>query len=169
MGGTNTGAQAAATVTDGRWHVADPAVEDNGPRRPTRDWLSWATSIMRSSPCCVGRGPRESAHLKAFNIASAKPLTLNELAGLIADEVGVTLPSFKVPVAPVWGAAWLCEMLCKPFGIQPPLFRRRVGFFTHNRAFDLSRAEKELGYESQWPHDDGIQTTIQWYRKAGWI
>ncbi len=113
--------------------------------------------------------PREVAHLRAFNIASAKPLTLNELVALIADEVGVSIPSFKVPVAPVWGAAWLCEMACRPFGIQPPLFRRRVGFFTHNRAFDLSRAERELGYESQWPHEDGIQETIQWYRAAGWI
>ena len=113
--------------------------------------------------------PRETVHLRAFNIASAKPLTLNELAGLIADEVGVSLPSLKVPVAPVWGAAWLCEMLCKPFGIQPPLFRRRVGFFTHNRAFDLTRAERELGYESQWPHEDGIREAIRWYREAGWL
>lgn len=113
--------------------------------------------------------PRESAHLKAFNIASAEPLTLNELAALIADQVGVSLPRFKVPVAPVWGAAWLCEMLCKPIGVQPPLFRRRVGFFTHNRAFDLSRAARELGYVSQWPNEDGIKATIRWYQKSGWI
>ena len=113
--------------------------------------------------------PRERVAGEPFNIASAEPLTLNELARIIAEEVGVTLPRMKVPVAPVWAAAWMCEMVCRPFNIKPPLFRRRVGFFTHNRAFDLSRARAGLGYESQWPHRDGIRETIRWYREAKWL
>ena len=34
----------------------------------------------------------------------------------------------------------------RPFGIEPPLYRRRVDFFTKSRAFDISRARAELGY-----------------------
>ena len=34
----------------------------------------------------------------------------------------------------------LCEAVCAPFGIEPPLYRRRVDFFTKSRAFDISRA-----------------------------
>ncbi len=113
--------------------------------------------------------PRDRVEGKAFNIASDQPLTLNELAAVIADEVGVRLPRLKIPVAPVWAAAWMCEKVCEPFGIKPPLFRRRVGFFTHNRAFDLTRAREGLGYESKWPNRDGIRETIRWYREAGWI
>ena len=117
--------------------------------------------------CAVA--PRERVHGEAFNIASAEPLTLNELAGLVAEEGGVSLPGWHVPVAPVWLAAWACELVCKPLGIEPPLFRRRVGFFTHDRAFDYSKARDQLGYESKWGHGDGIRATIDWYREAGWL
>ena len=117
--------------------------------------------------CAVA--PRQHVHGEAFNIASGAPLTLNELVRMIADEGGVTIPRLHVPVAPVWFAAWLCEQVCKPLGVKPPLFRRRVGFFTHDRAFDYSKAEDRLGYESQWDHADGIAATIEWYRDAGWL
>ncbi len=113
--------------------------------------------------------PREAVHGHAFNIASAEPLTLNELAESIADVLGVRLSRLRIPVAPVWAAAWACEMLCRPFGIQPPLFRRRVGFFTHNRAFDVSKAGDRLSYRSQWPNGDGIHETVKWYQEAGWL
>ena len=69
-----------------------------------------------------------------------------------------------VPVWPVWTAALACEILCKPFGMRPPLFRRRVGFFTHNRAFDLSKARKHLGYVSQWKLKEGVLETVKWYK-----
>ncbi|MFO7653097.1 MAG: NAD(P)-dependent oxidoreductase [Candidatus Krumholzibacteriia bacterium] len=117
--------------------------------------------------CAVA--PRRQVHGQAFNIASAEPLTLNELARLIAASGGVSLPRWSVPVAPVLAAAALCEFACRPLGVAPPLFRRRVGFFTHNRAFDYSKARELLGYESSWTNAEGIQTTIDWYRNAGWL
>ena len=46
--------------------------------------------------------PREKVHLEAFNIASDQPITLNELARLVADYGSVTVPRWHVPVAPVW-------------------------------------------------------------------
>lgn len=109
--------------------------------------------------------PRDKVHLKAFNIASDVPLTLNEMARLIAEYGEVKLPRIHIPVAPVWLAALVCEILYKPFKAKPPLFRRRVGFFTHDRAFDLSTAEEHLGYKSRWSNKDGIAATIDWYRK----
>ena len=108
--------------------------------------------------------PRDRIHGEAFNIASDVPLTLNALSLLIAECGEVKLARFHIPLAPVWFAAWVCEVLWKPFGAKPPLFRRRVGFFTHNRAFDLSKAEKHLGYVSQWNNRDGIVQAIAWYR-----
>lgn len=117
--------------------------------------------------CAVA--PRELVHGDVFNIASANPLTLNELVGLIAEEGVVPVPRWRFPVAPVWFTAWLCELACRPFGVKPPLFRRRVGFFTHDRAFDYTKARERLGYESQWSNREGIRTTIDWYREAGWL
>lgn len=111
--------------------------------------------------CAVA--PKDQVHCEAFNIASDVPLTLNELVSIIAKYEGVKIPRIHIPVAPVWLTALFCEAVCKPFRIKPPLFLRRVGFFTHNRAFDLSKAKKHLGYESRWSNKMGIAKTIEWY------
>jgi len=96
-------------------------------------------------------------------------VTLNKLAGLIAEASGKKLSSVKIPVAPVWFAGLLCEIVCRPFGIKPPLFRRRVGFFTHDRSFDLSKARGGLGYQPKVDEEHGIQTTLSWYKTQGLI
>ena len=108
--------------------------------------------------------PRDDVHCEAFNIASDQPCTLNELARSIAKSLGTGLSRMRVPVWPVWLAALACEIACKPLGLRPPLFRRRVGFFTHNRAFDLTKARQRLGYRSRWQLADGVAETVRWYR-----
>ncbi len=113
--------------------------------------------------------PREDVHLESFNIASGDYITLNELASSIADAGGTRVPRMKIPVGPVWLAGLLCELACRPFGIKPPIFRRRVGFFTHNRAFDLSKARARLGYASRVGHVDGIRRTLEWYKRQEMI
>lgn len=116
-----------------------------------------------------GVRPRSQVHLEAFNIASGKYITLNELAALIAQAAGVKLSKLKIPVAPVWLAGLACELLCRPLGVKPPIFRRRVGFFTHNRAFDLTKARERLNYHPQVEDKDGITQTVNWYRQHGLI
>jgi nucleoside-diphosphate-sugar epimerase len=111
--------------------------------------------------------PRDAVHCEAFNIASGQPCTLNELAESIAAALGRKVSKLRLPVWPVWIAALTCELACKPFGLAPPLFRRRVGFFTHNRAFDLTKARERLGYVSRWSMQDGIRETVCWYRSLG--
>jgi nucleoside-diphosphate-sugar epimerase len=113
--------------------------------------------------CAVA--PREQVHLEAFNIASDGPIDLNALVNMIADEGGVKRPKGHIPVAPVWFAGLIFEILWFPFKARPPLFRRRVGFFTHNRAFDLTKAQKHLGYVSKVDNKSGIAETIAWYRQ----
>ncbi len=115
--------------------------------------------------CAVA--PRDAVHCEAFNIASGEPLSLNEMAAMIAESTGVQLSGLHVPLGPVWLAGVICEGLCKPFGIKPPLSRRRIGFFTHDRAFDLGKAKQRLGYQSHWDHAEGIAATISWYTKHG--
>jgi len=106
---------------------------------------------------------RSRVHGEVFNIASDNPCTLNELTSAIASSLGRRVSRWRIPVMPVWMAAWLCELVCKPFGVAPPLFRRRVGFFTHNRAFDLTHARQRLGYRPRWQLEDGIAATTSWY------
>jgi nucleoside-diphosphate-sugar epimerase len=59
--------------------------------------------------------------------------------------------------------------VCVPLGIEPPIYRRRVDFFTKSRAFDISRARSEIGYAPQVGLREGIRRTLQWYKERGWL
>jgi nucleoside-diphosphate-sugar epimerase len=112
---------------------------------------------------------KEEALGQTYNIADEKYVTLNELVKEIAESLGVPAPKWHVPIWPVWVAGLLCEIICKPFGIEPPLFRRRVDFFKNNRVFDITKAKKELGYVPKIDLKTGIKQTAEWYKERGYL
>jgi nucleoside-diphosphate-sugar epimerase len=106
---------------------------------------------------------------RTYILAGSEVTTLNELTAVIADEARVPAPRLHLPVWPFWAAGVLCEAVCAPLNIEPPIYRRRVDFFTKSRAFDISRARAELNYAPAVGLRDGIRRTLQWYRQARWI
>jgi dihydroflavonol-4-reductase len=106
---------------------------------------------------------------RTYILAGGEVTTLNVLVGLIAAEAGVAPPTVRLPVWPFWAAGAICEAMCAPFGIEPPLYRRRVDFFTKSRAFDISRARRELGFAPAVGLREGIRRTLAWYRQEGWL
>jgi nucleoside-diphosphate-sugar epimerase len=65
------------------------------------------------------------------------------------------------------GAAVVCESLCKPLGIDPPLHRRRAEFFVKDRAFSNVKARRELGFAPEVSVKEGMARTARWYRDQG--
>lgn len=106
---------------------------------------------------------------RTYILAGSEVTTLNELVARIASIAGVDPPRLHLPVWPVWTAGALCEALCAPFGAEPPLYRRRVDFFTKSRAFRIDRARRELGFAPAVGLDEGIRRTLAWYRERGWL
>ena len=106
---------------------------------------------------------------RTYILAGGEVTTLNELLGLIAEGAGVPPPKIHLPVWPFWTAGALCEAICAPLRIEPPIYRRRVDFFTKSRAFDITRARRELGYAPVVGLREGIRRTLEWYRNAGWV
>jgi dihydroflavonol-4-reductase len=106
---------------------------------------------------------------RTYILAGGEVTTLNELVQRVANAAGVAPPRWHWPVWPVWMAGAACEALCAPLGIEPPLYRRRVDFYTKSRAFDISRARAEVGYAPAVSLNDGIARTLAWYRGKGWL
>jgi nucleoside-diphosphate-sugar epimerase len=106
---------------------------------------------------------------RTYILAGGEVTTLNELAARIAEAAGVAPPRLHLPVWPFWLAGAVCEAICVPLAIEPPIYRRRVDFFTKSRAFDISRARAELGYEPQVGLREGITRTLEWYRMHRWL
>ena len=128
--------------------------------------LTYIDDLVEGFRLC---GEAPAAANRTYILAGGEVTTLNELIGLIAAEAGVTPPNVKLPAWPFWMAGAACEAVCAPLGIEPPIYRRRVDFFTKSRAFDISRARAEIGYAPQVGLRDGIRRTLQWYREHGWL
>ena len=102
-----------------------------------------------------------------FILGGPEYTTLNELVALVAYAVDASPPRLRIPLAPVYAAAAACEAVCRPLGLEPPLHRRRVDFFTKSRAFDISKARRELGYAPQVSIREGVARTSAWYAEQG--
>ncbi|MDQ3211551.1 MAG: NAD-dependent epimerase/dehydratase family protein [Acidobacteriota bacterium] len=106
---------------------------------------------------------------RTYILAGPEVTTLNELVAIVATEAGVAPPRLHLPVWPFWVAGALCETACAPLGIEPPLYRRRVDFFTKSRKFDISRARAEIGYAPKVGLREGVARTLAWYRANRWV
>ena len=104
---------------------------------------------------------------RTYVLAGPRYTTLNELVQLVATELEVDPPRWHWPAWPFWTAGLLCEAICVPLRIEPPLYRRRVDFYTKSRAFDTSRARAELGFAPRVDLREGIHRTAEWYRARG--
>ena len=112
---------------------------------------------------------KENAIGQIYILGGNRYLTLNELIDLIAKILGISLSKIYFPVFPVKALSILCEKICIPLRVEPPLHRRRVDFFTKSRAFDISKATKELGYNPEFNLETGLRLTAQWYREKGFL
>lgn len=106
---------------------------------------------------------------RTYILAGSEVTTLRQLVDISADVAKVPPPRARLPVWPVWLAGAACELVCAPFGISPPIYRRRVDFFRKSRAFDITRAKQELGFAPTVGLREGIGRTLEWYRQQGWV
>lgn len=110
-------------------------------------------------------GESEKANNEIFTIGGNGYLTLRELVDKIAQILDKPISNKSIPVWPVWIAGALCELVCKPFGISPPIYRRRIDFFIKDRAFDITKAKTMLGYNPKVDLDEGLKRTAEWYKE----
>ena len=110
-------------------------------------------------------GESEKANNEIFTIGGNGYLTLSELVKKIAKILDKPASNKSIPVWPVWIAGALCELVCKPFGISPPIYRRRIDFFIKDRAFDITKAKTILGYNPTTTLEEGLAKTAAWYKE----
>jgi nucleoside-diphosphate-sugar epimerase len=112
---------------------------------------------------------RPEAVGESFLVCGPSYVSQSELAALVAKHTGGRVLPFRIPARPIQWAGDLVEAICVPFGLEPPLHRRRVDFWTKSRAFTIEKARRLLGYVPKVDLDEGIARTAAWYREAGWL
>ncbi len=106
---------------------------------------------------------------EAIISGAEEPIAIADIARIVAEHFGKTTKVIRLPIGPFFLAADICELLCKPFKWNPPIYRRRVAFYSKDRDFDISKMKNLLGYSPKHSNRDGIIETADWYVKQGWL
>jgi nucleoside-diphosphate-sugar epimerase len=114
-------------------------------------------------------GEHPNAVGQTFIVGGRKYRSVNDLVRIVGEVVGRGVRPGHIPIAPVMAAAVACEQLCRPFGIEPILFPRRLDFFINNRAFTIAKAQRMLGYTPRMRIQNGLRQTFNWYRQENWL
>ena len=111
--------------------------------------------------------PRASGQV--FIAGNPEPVSILSMGQIIAKVYGNKSTVIRLPVWPFFVMGFLCEMICIPLRIEPPIYRRRVAFFTKDRYFNTSKLRNVLGYQVQYSNEEGIIQTAKWYKEQGWL
>ena len=108
---------------------------------------------------------------KAYFISENKAYTQQEFRRIVCEELG---KKFVIPVTcPLWVVKRVCaiaEWIGKVTLKASTLNRDKYKILKQrNWLCDTSDAQRDFGFNPQYPLREGIREAIAWYRKAGWL
>jgi nucleoside-diphosphate-sugar epimerase len=104
---------------------------------------------------------------ECFHLAGRGPVRLAELAEEIARAGGTRVPAGRIPLPAAQAAAALGERLPAGLKRSAPLTRSRLEFLTHSRVYDVSKAQRVLGFAAATDLPTGTERSMAWYRQKG--
>lgn len=106
---------------------------------------------------------------EVFICGSPEAISFKKMVSIISDYYGNSVKFIKFPAAPMFALGYLFETICRPLGIEPPIYRRRLAFYTKDRSFNTSKMNNLLGFVPAHSDEEGLKELAQWYLDKGWI
>lgn len=102
---------------------------------------------------------REAAGGQAINVSGGAAVPVRDLVGKLGTALGVEVLTFHVPLALGKAASTVAEAMCRvlPGRPEPMLTPYTLSALAWSQTFDLTRAERLLGYE---PAHDALASAI---------
>ena len=112
-------------------------------------------------------GAQDSALGECFHLAGREPVPLAGLADAIATAGGTPVPSGHIPLPAAQAVAAIGDRLPRAVRRSAPLTSSRLEFLTHSRMYDVSKAERVLGFTAPTNLETGTVLSMAWYREQG--
>jgi nucleoside-diphosphate-sugar epimerase len=134
-------------------------------RRPA--WLH-PIYIDDMTEALVRCGWQDAALGECFHFAGTSPVTISELARVIAVAQGSRpLPGY-LPLPVARAVAGLGDLLPPVPRERAPLTTSRLAFLTHSRMYDIGKARRVLGFAADTDLTVGAARAVAWYRMHGY-
>ncbi len=130
----------------------------------SRYHLTYIDDLVEGMILC---GSDDAAVGRTYILPGPEHVSVHEFVSIVAETLGVRPPSLFLPVLPMKIVAGIVEHSCRILRIEPPIYRRRLDFFLKDRAFDGSRARKEVGFAPKITVREGVARTALHYIEAG--
>lgn len=104
---------------------------------------------------------------ETFVVAGGEVMTSNEMVQMIAAAMQCRPPRLHVPLWPFNALARVLEFTLPRLGIQPPLHRRRLDFFSKSFVFCTDKVQSVMGFQPEVDFLTGAAETARWYRARG--
>jgi nucleoside-diphosphate-sugar epimerase len=106
---------------------------------------------------------------EVFICGSKEAVSFQKMVGIISEYYQLPVKFIRLPAEPLFALSDVVEFVCKPLGIEPPIYRRRLAFFTKDRAFNTTKMRELAGFIPSYSDEEGLRKTAQWYLDRGWL
>ncbi|MEE8377775.1 MAG: hypothetical protein V3R45_05345, partial [Candidatus Aminicenantaceae bacterium] len=93
--------------------------------------------------------------------------SLNEMFEAIQKVLGKKAIKITIPYFIAYIFAAFSELYAKISGGQVQLFRKDFKYPFWR--MDVSKAEKDFGFKTKFPLEEGLRITAEWYKKNGFL
>jgi len=101
-------------------------------------------------------------------ILGGQDVSLREMLGEIARQVGRKPPTVNLPRAPLYPLAVIAEGLARITGREPFLTTDALKMSRHRMFFSSAKAERALGYQAR-PYALALADALAWFRQEGYL
>lgn len=123
---------------------------------------TYIDDVVQGLVLAAGRGRPGEVYI----LAGRQWCTMQEFAETLAAILGVPKPRRHISPTLARLVAAGAELPARVIGRT---LRGLVDSVLANRAFDISKARRELGYEPQVDLDEGVRRTVRWYEQQGYL
>lgn len=106
---------------------------------------------------------------EVYICGNEEAISIRDMIQVIGKHRGRAPFFLRLPVTPFFLLGDLCELLCKPLNIEPPIYRRRVAFFTKDRSFNTQKMRDHTNFTYKYSNQQGLERLADWYQKEGWL
>ncbi len=97
-------------------------------------------------------------------ILGGEDFALGDLFALVSEVAGRKPPRLKLPLAPLYPVALVCEALAR-FGVEPVVTRETLAMARKKMFFSSAKAMAELGYKPR-PAAEAVRDAVDWFKQG---